>query len=83
MDRPRHVRIWCGGLPQRPRGPSGYRLFFLADLGLFETDPVEVDGVRVVPREVFHRLVEPRLRFPEDPADRGPTGGSPWPSRWT
>lgn len=150
MDRPRHVRIWCGGLPQRPRGPLGYRLFFhiagltaeytgkatflrggeivevdalsepeavtfpppvgtceafvtsggtstcpwtfrgvletyeektvrypghlervrlLADLGLFETDPVEVDGVRVVPREVFHRLVGPRLRFPEDPAD--------------
>ena len=150
MDQPRHVRIWCGGLPQRPKGPLGYQLFFhiagltaeytgkavflrqgrivevealsepetvtfpppvgtceafvtsggtstcpwsfqgiletyeektvrypghlerirlLAELGFLETEPVEVDGVRVVPREVFHRLVEPRLQFPEDPAD--------------
>ncbi|WP_376790380.1 saccharopine dehydrogenase C-terminal domain-containing protein [Thermoflexus sp.] len=150
MDQPRHVRIWCGGLPQRPRGPLGYRLVFniagltaeytgkavflrqgriveiealtepetitfpppvgtceafvtsggtstcpwtfqgiletyeektvrypghlerirvLAELGFLETDPIDIDGIRVIPREVFHRLVEPRLQFPEDPAD--------------
>lgn len=150
MDRPRHVRIWCGGLPQRPKGPLGYQLFFhiagltaeytgkavflrqgrivevdaltkpetiifpppvgpceafvtsggtstcpwtfqgtletyeektvrypghlerirlLAELGFLSTDPIEIEGARVIPREVFHRLAEPRLRFPEDPAD--------------
>ncbi len=150
MDQPRHVRIWCGGLPQRPRGPLGYRLFFniagltaeytgkaiflrhgrivevealtepetitfpppvgtceafvtsggtstcpwtfqgiletyeektvrypghlerirlLAELGFLETDPIEIDSVQVIPREVFHRLVGPRLQFPGDPAD--------------
>ncbi len=150
MDQPRHVRIWCGGLPQRPKGPLGYQLFFhiagltaeytekavflrqgrivevepltepeaipfpppvgtceafvtsggtstcpwsfqgiletyeektvrypghlerirlLAELGFLSADPVEVDGVPVIPRQVFHRLVEPHLRFPEDPAD--------------
>lgn len=150
MDRPQHVRIWCGGLPQRPKGPLGYQLFFniagltaeytgkavflrqgrivevealtepetitfpppvgtceafvtsggtstcpwtfqgiletyeektirypghlerirlLAELGFLGTDPIEIDGARVIPREVFHRLVEPRLQFPEDPAD--------------
>ncbi|MFN3929246.1 MAG: saccharopine dehydrogenase C-terminal domain-containing protein [Thermoflexus sp.] len=150
MDHPRHVRIWCGGLPQRPKGPLGYQLFFniagltaeytgkavflrqgrivevealtepetvifpppvgtceafvtsggtstcpwsfqgiletyeektvrypghlerirlLAELGFLETDPIQIDGVQVIPREVFHQLVEPRLRFPEDPAD--------------
>ncbi|HYM39940.1 MAG TPA: saccharopine dehydrogenase C-terminal domain-containing protein [Thermoplasmata archaeon] len=31
------------------------------DLGLFELDPVEVDGRPVVPRHVFHALFEPKV----------------------
>lgn len=28
MDQPQHVRIRCGGLPERPVGPLGYKLVF-------------------------------------------------------
>ncbi|MBK9127648.1 MAG: saccharopine dehydrogenase NADP-binding domain-containing protein [Phycisphaerales bacterium] len=28
LDRPRHVHVRCGGLPQRPVGPLGYKLVF-------------------------------------------------------
>lgn len=28
VEGARHVRIWCGGLPERPRGPLGYSLLF-------------------------------------------------------
>ncbi|MFO7260217.1 MAG: saccharopine dehydrogenase C-terminal domain-containing protein [bacterium] len=37
----------------------------IRDLGLLGTDPVEVKGQRVVPRELFIACVEPRLRRPE------------------
>ncbi len=30
--------------------------------GLLETEPIEVDGVRVAPREVLHTLLDPKLR---------------------
>lgn len=147
MERPREVRIWCGGLPQRPRPPLGYKLVFsiegltneyfgkayilregrvqevetfteleeiefpppvgrceafitaggtstcpwtfagrletyeyktvrypghyekvkvLLDLGLLDPEPVEVGGVKVSPRELFHRVVPPKLAFPEE-----------------
>lgn len=33
-----------------------------SDLGLFETKPIEVDGVEVSPRAVFHALFEPQVR---------------------
>jgi lysine 6-dehydrogenase len=32
-----------------------------SDLGLFELDPVQVDGKPVVPRHVFHALFEPKV----------------------
>jgi lysine 6-dehydrogenase len=32
------------------------------DAGLWETQPIEVDGSRIVPREVFHALIEPKIR---------------------
>ena len=148
MDRPREVRIWCGGLPQHPKPPLGYKLVFsiegltneyfgkayvlrdgrvqeietfteleevefpppvgrceafitaggtstcpwtfageleryeyktvrypghyekvktLLDLGLLDPEPVEVDGEKVSPRELFHRVVPPRIAFPGDP----------------
>ncbi len=28
LDQPRSVRVFCGGLPQRPVGPLGYKLVF-------------------------------------------------------
>jgi lysine 6-dehydrogenase len=36
------------------------------DLGLWSVTPVEVRGVPVVPRDVFHALFEPKVTFPED-----------------
>jgi lysine 6-dehydrogenase len=36
----------------------------IRELGLLETDLVEVDGARVSPRDVFIRVVSPRLRSP-------------------
>ncbi len=32
------------------------------DAGLLETDPVEVGGVRVAPRDVLHALLDPKIR---------------------
>jgi lysine 6-dehydrogenase len=147
MEHPREVRIWCGGLPQRPRPPLGYKLVFsiegltneyfgkayilregqvrevetfteleelefpppvgrceafitaggtstcpwtfagkletyeyktvrypghyekvktLLELGLLDPEPVEVGGVKVAPRELFHKVVPPRLAFPKE-----------------
>jgi lysine 6-dehydrogenase len=34
-----------------------------SDLGLFNLDPVQVDGQQVVPRHVFHALFEPQVKF--------------------
>ena len=28
LDRPRDVRVWCGGLPQQPQPPLNYQLVF-------------------------------------------------------
>jgi len=36
------------------------------DLGLWGLDPIQVGGARVVPREVFHALFEPKVLFPQD-----------------
>lgn len=33
-------------------------------LGLFSEDPVDVDGQSVVPRSLFHRLLEPKITAP-------------------
>lgn len=37
----------------------------IRDLGLLDTEPVEVDGCEVVPRRLFIDVVSPRLRNPE------------------
>lgn len=39
------------------------------DLGLFEEPPVTVDGVEIVPRRVFHSLIEPKIRADERTRD--------------
>lgn len=37
------------------------RMKALKDLGLFDTEPITVDGTKVVPRKVFHALFEPQV----------------------
>jgi len=37
-----------------------------ADLGLLAEEPIRVGEVSVVPREVFHTLLEPKIVFPQD-----------------
>ena len=37
-----------------------------ADLGLLAEAPIQVGEVSVVPREVFHTLLEPEIAFPQD-----------------
>jgi lysine 6-dehydrogenase len=36
-----------------------------AQLGLFELEPVQLGGVHIVPREVFHLLLEPKITQPD------------------
>ncbi|MGQ9521810.1 MAG: saccharopine dehydrogenase family protein, partial [Anaerolineae bacterium] len=36
------------------------------DLGLWDTCPIRVGDVEIVPREVFHALFEPKVTFPGD-----------------
>jgi len=55
------------------------------DAGLLETDPVEVGGVPVVPREVLHAVLDPKIRAKPGEPDlvivrvlaRGRRGGAP------
>jgi lysine 6-dehydrogenase len=37
------------------------------DLGLWSEEPIDVGKQKVVPRDVFHALFEPKVTFPEDP----------------
>ncbi len=149
MDRPQHIRIYDGGLPQHPRPPWKYALTFhingltneyagtttllldgelveveglthyerltieplgeleafvttggastapwtfhgrlqtyinktlrypghyewfraFKQLGLFREDPIQVDGQEVVPRQVYHALLEPQIRAAADEPD--------------
>jgi lysine 6-dehydrogenase len=49
------------------RYPGHYAKFkAIKDLGLLDLEPVQVGDTQVVPRELFHQVAAPRLRFPED-----------------
>jgi lysine 6-dehydrogenase len=39
-------------------------------LGLFQQDPITVDGQQIVPRQIYHHLLEPKISSP-DPRDIG------------
>lgn len=39
----------------------------IRELGMLDLDPVDVDGIKVIPREVFIATAGPRLRKPESP----------------
>jgi lysine 6-dehydrogenase len=36
------------------------------ELGLWDLEPIEIRGQRVIPRDVFHALFEPKVVYPED-----------------
>jgi lysine 6-dehydrogenase len=42
------------------------RMRLFADFGFWDVNPIEVDGCKVRPREVFHKLMAERLRDDED-----------------
>jgi lysine 6-dehydrogenase len=39
------------------------------DMGLMDLDPVDVNGVQIVPRDVLHACVEPKIRAADDERD--------------
>ncbi len=51
---------------------SGFvdKIMFLNDLGLISEEPVDYDGVEVVPRELFYKIVYPLVRFDTSEGDR-------------
>lgn len=51
---------------------SGFvdKIMFLNDLGLISEEPVDYNGVKVVPRELFHKIVYPLVRFDTSEGDR-------------
>ena len=49
------------------RYPGHYDRFkVMRDLGLLDLQPVELHGQKIIPRDFFHAVVKPRLRFPDD-----------------
>lgn len=49
------------------RYPGHYeKIKAMADLGLLSTEPIKIGNAEVVPREVFHKVVAPRIAFPKD-----------------
>ncbi len=50
------------------RYPGHYEKFrTIHELGLLDLQPIELNGRRVTPREVFHAVAAPRITFPNDP----------------
>lgn len=46
------------------------KIQFLNDLGLIGTDPVDYEGKEVIPRELFHKIIYPLIKFDTDEGDR-------------
>ncbi|TDJ51372.1 MAG: hypothetical protein E2O44_02255 [Nitrospina sp.] len=68
------------------RYPGHWQMFqAYQQLGLFELDPITVDGKTVIPRDVFHALLEPQITNADPAQDicvirttcKGLTNGSP------
>ncbi len=43
-----------------------YQLRAFWDLGLFDLNPIYIDGKEVIPRKVLHTLLDPKITFRED-----------------
>ena len=54
------VRTLKAKVVRYPGHAAQFRAF--RDLGLFAEEPIQVGGERVVPRDAFHALLEPRIR---------------------
>jgi lysine 6-dehydrogenase len=63
----RRVRTFTSKVLRWPGHGAQFRSF--RDLGLFDEAPIEVDGSPVVPRDVFHALLDPLIRVPEGSPD--------------
>lgn len=46
------------------------KIQFLNDMGLISTEPVDYDGKEVIPRELFHKIIYPLVKFDTDEGDR-------------
>lgn len=51
---------------------SGFvdKVMFLNDLGLISEDEYEYNGVKIVPRELFHKIIYPLVKFDPEEGDR-------------
>jgi lysine 6-dehydrogenase len=68
------ARSWEGKLRtlqnKTLRYPGHYeQIKLLQRLGLFELDPIEVNGQQIIPRHVLHALWDPKIRPSEDTRD--------------
>ena len=46
------------------------KIKFLDDLGLISEEPVDYEGHEVIPRELFHKIIYPLIKFDTDAGDR-------------
>lgn len=46
------------------------KILFLDELGLIGTEPVDYEGKEVIPRELFHKIIYPLVKFDTDKGDR-------------
>jgi lysine 6-dehydrogenase len=67
MTLGRRVRTFTSKVLRWPGHGAQFRAF--RDLGLFSEEPIELDGGSVVPREIFHALLDPRIRVAEGSPD--------------
>jgi lysine 6-dehydrogenase len=58
------LRTYIEKTVRYPGHLAAFRAF--RDLGLFGRQPVRVGDVSVVPRDLYHTLLQPRIDFPED-----------------
>jgi lysine 6-dehydrogenase len=63
----RRVRTFTSKVLRWPGHGAQFRAF--RDLGLFDESPIDVEGSRVVPRDVFNALLDPRLSGPQGSPD--------------
>lgn len=46
------------------------KIKFLDDLGMISEEPVDYEGHEVIPRELFHKIIYPLIKFDTDAGDR-------------
>lgn len=46
------------------------KIMFLNDMGLISEEPVDYEGKEVIPRELFHKIIYPLVKFDTEEGDR-------------